>query len=92
MAYSTIRECPFFSGYLKQQPGKNLMIFGSPRLTYTLMQLGLIDEYLINVNPVVLGSGIPLFKDIKEKIHLKLLNSKTFNSGVVSLHYQTDTK
>jgi dihydrofolate reductase len=73
---------------LKQQPGMNMMIFGSPSLTHTFMQLGLIDEYRINVNPIVLGSGIPLFTDVKESTNLKLLKAKTFASGVVGLHYQ----
>lgn len=74
---------------LKQQPGKNLMIFGSPGLTHTFVQLGLIDDYRITINPVVLGRGIPLFKDVKEQIALKLLTSRTFRSGVVGLHYRT---
>jgi dihydrofolate reductase len=52
---------------LKQQPGKDMMIFGSPRLSHNLMQLGLIDEFQLTLNPIILGSGIPLFKDIKEK-------------------------
>ena len=74
---------------LKQQPGKDLVIFGSPGLTRTFMQLDLIDEYRLTVNPVVLGSGKPLFKDIKDRSNLKLLETKTFNSGVVGLHYET---
>ena len=74
---------------LKQQPGKDLVIFGSPSLAQTLMQLGLIDDYRLTVNPVVLGSGKPLFKDLKDKINLKLLETKTFNSGVIGLHYET---
>lgn len=74
---------------LKQQPGKNIMIFGSPRLTHNLMQMGLIDEYRINVNPVVLGNGIPFFKNMDERINLRLLGSKTFESGVIGLHYET---
>jgi dihydrofolate reductase len=77
---------------LKQQPGKDLVIFGSPGLTHTFMQLGLIDEYRLTVNPVVLGKGIPLFKDLKDQTQLKLLNTKTFNSGVVALHYETKQK
>lgn len=74
---------------LKQQPGKNMMIFGSPRLTHSFMQMGLIDEYRINVNPVVLGNGLPLFRNIEDRINLKLLNARTFESGVIGLHYET---
>jgi dihydrofolate reductase len=77
---------------LKQQPGQNMMIFGSPRLAHTFMQLGLIDEYRMNVNPIVLGSGIPLFADIQDRINLQLLTTKTFHSGVVGLHYRKDLK
>jgi dihydrofolate reductase len=72
---------------LKQQPGKDIIIIGSPGIAHTFMQLGLIDEYRINVNPVVIGSGVPLFKDIQDRINLKLANVKTLNSGVVGLHY-----
>jgi dihydrofolate reductase len=74
---------------LKEQPGKNMMIFGSPSIVHTFIDLGLIDEYRLNVSPVVLGRGIPLFGDLKEKINLKLLESKTYDIGVVGLHYQT---
>jgi dihydrofolate reductase len=77
---------------LKQQPGKDMIILGSPKFAHSLMQLGLIDEYRINVNPVVLGGGLPLFKDIKDRINLKLLEAKTFNSGVVGLVYQLEKK
>ena len=52
------------------------------------MRLGLIDEYRILVAPVVLGSGTPMFKDIKEKTNLKLVKTETFGSGVVLLYYQ----
>ena len=74
---------------LKQQPGKDLVIFGSPSLAQTFMQLDLIDAYQLTVNPVVLGSGIPLFNQIKDKIKLKLLASRTLSSGVLGLHYET---
>ena len=73
---------------LKQQPGLDLMIFGSPRLTHTFIHLGLIDEYRFFLNPIVLGGGIPLFQDIKDWMKLKLLEAKTFQAGVVGLHYQ----
>jgi len=73
---------------LKQQPGKNLLMIGSTRTAQTFMQLGLIDEYRLNINPVVLGSGSPLFADIKSPINLQLSNTKMYPSGVVGLHYQ----
>jgi dihydrofolate reductase len=73
---------------LKQLPGKDMMIFGSPSITRLFMELDLIDEYLINVNPVVLGRGIPLFQDVREKISLQLLKATTFEAGVVGLHYE----
>ena len=72
---------------LKRQPGKNLILFASPSLALTFMNLGLIDEYWSNVNPVVLGKGKPLFKDISNIHQLKLLESKTYKTGVVKLHY-----
>ena len=77
---------------LKRQLGKDLLLFGSADWASTLTQLGLIDEYRIMVNPVVLGSGTPLFKGIKDKLRLKLTNTRTFRSGNVLLYYQPDGK
>jgi dihydrofolate reductase len=74
---------------LKQQPGKDLVIFGSPGLARNFLQLGLIDEYRLTVNPVILGSGKPLFKDVEDTISLKIVKTQSFNSGVVALHYET---
>ncbi len=73
---------------LKQVPGKNMMIFGSPKLTHSFMEWNLVDEYHININPVILGSGIPLF-NLHNRIGLKLVTLKKFRSGVVGLHYRT---
>jgi len=73
---------------LKQRPGKNIIIFGSPRLTHSLMQWDLIDEYRININPVILGSGLPLFS-VAARSNLKLIEAKNFKSGVIGLHYKT---
>jgi dihydrofolate reductase len=67
---------------LKQQPGGNIIIFGSPSAAHTLMQHDLIDEYGLFVNPVLLGEGIPVFKNIDQRRPLKLQESKTFSSGV----------
>lgn len=73
---------------LRQQPGKDLLIFGSAGLASTLTNLGLIDEYRIMVNPVVLGKGNPLFKDIKEQLNLRLLRTRNFSNGNVLLYYE----
>jgi len=74
---------------LKQMPGKDLVIFGSPSLSHYLMQHDVIDEYRLTVSPIVLGEGVPLFQDIKSRIKLKLVDSRTFPSGAVILHYET---
>jgi dihydrofolate reductase len=71
---------------LKQQPGKDLSITGFS-LASTLMQKGLIDEYWLMVQPVVWGSGKRLFEGLKDKVKLKLADTRTFKSGVVVLHY-----
>lgn len=74
---------------LKCQPGENMLIFGSPGLTHSFMRWGLIDEYRINVNPIILAHGISLFRNIHDKLNLNLLKTKIFHSGVVGLHYET---
>jgi dihydrofolate reductase len=74
---------------LKQEPGKDLAIFGSPGLAATFMKLGLIDEYKLTVHPIILGDGFSVFKNNTTKSRLKLLDSKTLKSGVVTLHYAT---
>jgi dihydrofolate reductase len=73
---------------LKQQPGKDIAILGSSDLTVSLLQMGLVDEVRIMVNPVVLGAGKSVFKTAVERIGLKLLKSRPFNSGNVLLYYQ----
>ena len=73
---------------IKQQPGKDIWFLGSANLAQTFMQLDLIDEYRVNINPVVLGVGKPLFANVTRNFPLKLLGSKTFQSGVVALRYE----
>ncbi|HNR08713.1 MAG TPA: dihydrofolate reductase family protein [Saprospiraceae bacterium] len=78
---------------IKQSGGsgsKEILLFGSPTATHALIQRGLIDGYWLFVNPVILGRGIPLFVDIKEKIKLKLLTTRPFASGVTELNYIVD--
>jgi dihydrofolate reductase len=72
---------------LKQQPGKDLVIFGSPGLAHSFMELDLIDEYQFTLNPVLLGSGMPVFQDIKNKTDLTLVKATPLKSGVIGLHY-----
>ena len=72
---------------LKQEKGKNILVIGSASIVQQLTNLGLIDEYHLLLHPVVLGSGKPLFKDIRQKHDLKLLEAKTFSNGVVMLRY-----
>ena len=72
---------------LKQKTGSEILLFGSPTATHALIQQNLIDGYWLFVNPIILGQGIPLFTDIKDKIKLKLLNTRPFSSGVTELNY-----
>jgi dihydrofolate reductase len=72
---------------LKRQPGKDILV-GSPSLIVALTHLDLIDEYQLGVQPIVLGSGLPLFKNVKDRINLKLLKTKTFGCGAVTLYYE----
>ncbi len=73
---------------LRQEPGKDIFI-GSPGLIAAATNLGLIDEYQISVHPTVAGKGLILFKDIREKVDLKLFNTKIFGCGAVTLYYES---
>jgi len=77
---------------LKQQPGKDIWFLGSTMLAQTFIQLDLIDEYRLNINPTVLGRGKSLFADVTRTFPLKLLESKTLKSGVVALRYEPARK
>jgi dihydrofolate reductase len=73
---------------LKQQPGQDLAVFGSGNLTASLMRMGLVDEFRILVNPIILGRGTPLFRTMADPIKLKLLKTRTFGNGNVLLCYR----
>jgi dihydrofolate reductase len=75
---------------IKQQAGEDIFLFGSPTATHALIQQNLIDGYWLFVNPIILGKGIPLFVDIKDKIGLKLVTTRQFTSGVTELNYTVD--
>lgn len=73
---------------IKKQDGKDIWLYGGASLIKTFIQLGLIDLYSISVHPIVLGSGKPLFENLKEPIALKLIKTDVFSSGVVQLIYE----
>lgn len=75
---------------LKKLPGKDLVIFGSGEIVSFLSNHGLIDEYRIILNPVILGKGNPIFKNINDKIKLNLFKTKKLNSGVIILYYHPE--
>ncbi|MCM3518659.1 dihydrofolate reductase family protein [Staphylococcus xylosus] len=74
--------------HMKQQEGEDIVVLGSPRFAHYLMQLDVVDEYKITVSPTLIGKGLPLFQNIHEQVDLKLIDSKTFESGALGLIYQ----
>jgi dihydrofolate reductase len=73
---------------LKTQAGKDILV-GSPGLIVALTQLGLIDEYQLGIQPTIAGSGLSLFKNISDRVDLKLLKTKTFSCGAVFHYYES---
>ncbi|MBC7485948.1 MAG: dihydrofolate reductase [Cytophagaceae bacterium] len=76
---------------LQQQAGKDIFV-GSPSLIVALTNLNLIDELQLCVHPIIVGKGLPLFKNIQDSVHLKLLKTKTFAGGAVIFYYQPEKK
>lgn len=72
---------------IKEQQGENILIFGSPSASHSLLCLGLIDEFWLFENPILLGKGKPLFNNIEQPIPLTFVESKKFACGVIALHY-----
>lgn len=75
---------------LKREHGKDILVLGSGAIVSALSRLGLIDEYRLIVNPVVLGGGKMLFKDVRDRIKLKHLKTRTLSSGNVLLYYRPE--
>ena len=73
---------------MKKEPGEGMVILGSGSIVSQLAPEGLIDEYQVVVNPVVLGKGRTMFDGIKEKLNLKLTKTRTFGNGKVFLCYE----
>lgn len=72
---------------IKNQEGTEILLFGSPTATHSLLHLNLIDGFWIFLNPIILGKGIPLFEGMQHKIKLQLLPGRTFDCGVTELQY-----
>ncbi len=75
---------------IKKEKGKDIWMFGGAELTVALMSERLIDELWLSVHPVLLGTGKPLFSGLKKRIKTKLMYTKTYNSGLVSLKYEVE--
>jgi len=76
---------------LKQEPGGHLSV-GGATLAASLIELGLVDEYRLLVNPVILGGGTRFFPPISDRINLRLVETLTFGSGVVYMQYETRSR
>jgi dihydrofolate reductase len=74
---------------LKQEPGQDILQYGSGELTHTLLQHGLVDEYRLIIFPVMVGKGRRVFENVP-LTRMKLLETKTFSSGVVASHYKPE--
>jgi len=72
---------------LKKETKEDLLIFGSANLCTSLINAGLVDEFRLMVNPIVLGKGRPMFDNIKKKINLKLIGNRVFKNGNILLNY-----
>jgi len=75
---------------IKSQPGKDIWLFGGATLYAALMKEGLVDELWMSVHPILLGSGKPLFSEQEGRTRLSLLESKTYESGLVSIRYRVE--
>lgn len=73
---------------IKAAPGKDIWLFGGANLTSYLMNLHLVDEVWLSIHPIILGGGKPLFQHTRERIKLRLIESKTYDTGLVSVIYQ----
>jgi dihydrofolate reductase len=73
---------------LRSRPGKDLALMGGATLARSFVRLGLVDDYLLSVDPILLGRGRRLFEVLNQRIPLRLIGSRTFASGAVQLHYR----
>jgi len=77
---------------LKQQPGKDMVIFGSGSIVSALTPMGLIDDFRLIVNPLILGEGKSMFSNIADRTYLELMRIQSFKNGNVLLQYKRASK
>lgn len=77
---------------IKNAVGKDIWLFGGSELTASMIKENLVDELLLAVHPIILGKGKPMFGLLTERLSMKLLSTKSYSSGLISLHYQLNTK
>ena len=75
---------------IKRQTGKDIWLYGGAKMTTSLLNLGLIDEFRLAVHPVIIGKGKPLFEKIEDRHKLKLIDVRSYKSGVMLVKYQAD--
>jgi dihydrofolate reductase len=72
---------------LKEQDGQDIIVYGGATFVASLIKHNLIDEYHLFVNPAAIGSGLPIFQNLDQKLRLSLVTTKAFSCGIVMLHY-----
>lgn len=77
---------------IRQQPGKNIWLYGGAKITTTFLNLDLVDEYRLAVHPVIIGKGKPLFQNIEDRHKLRLVSANSYKSGVLLVTYETERK
>ena len=82
------RDAASFVRRLKNEPGKDICLMGGGELAQPLFEAGLIDEIGLNIHPVLLGAGVPVFRAMSRQIELELLESQTFKNGCVCVRYR----
>jgi dihydrofolate reductase len=73
---------------LKSESGKDIIVYGGATFDFSLIEAGLIDEFHLLINPVAIGSGMAIFKDLKEVQKFTMIKSTPFDSGIVELHFE----
>jgi dihydrofolate reductase len=80
-------DIPSFVRRLLRSVGKDIWLLGGGEIVSILLNANLVDEIIVSIHPIILGKGIPLFSNIKERVNLRLLESTPFGSGLVQLYY-----